>query len=601
MPARIEDYALIGDCLSAALVSREGSIDWLCFPRFDSGACFAALLGTPEHGRWLVAPAGEIRRVARRYVAGTLVLETDFETDTGAVTVIDFMPPRSGTPDLIRIVHGTRGEVPMTMELTIRFDYGAVIPWVRRMEQGIRATAGPETLYCRTAVPLHGEDMRTRADFTVRAGERVPFELAWTPTHGPEPEPRAPEECLQGTIDWWTGWSHRCTFDGEWRDAVVRSHITLKAMTYAPTGGIVAAATTSLPEHIGGVRNWDYRYCWLRDATFTLYSLMIGGYTEEACAWREWLVNAVAGTPSQLQIMYGLGGERRLTELELPWLPGYEASVPVRIGNAAYDQHQLDVYGEVMDALHLARRVGLPPSENAWRIQRAILDFLETDWQRPDEGIWEVRGPRRDFTHSKVMAWVAMDRAVKSVEEFGLPGEAAKWRALRRQIHDQVCARGYDPDLNSFVQYYGSRDPDASLLMLPLVGFLDANDPRMRGTVDYIQRRLGRDGFIDRYPTVPDVDGLPPGEGAFLLCTFWLADNLALQGRHREAREIFERLLSLRNDVGLLAEQYDPRARRLLGNFPQAFSHVGLINTARNLTRHGGPAEDRQDGPSGAV
>jgi GH15 family glucan-1,4-alpha-glucosidase len=376
----------------------------------------------------------------------------------------------------------------------------------------------------------------------------------------------------------------------------VRSHITLKALTYAPTGGIVAAATTSLPEHIGGVRNWDYRYCWLRDATFTLYSLMVGGYTEEARAWREWLVNAVAGTPSQLQIMYGIGGERRLTEQELPWLPGYEGSAPVRIGNAAYDQHQLDVYGEVMDALHVARRAGLPPNDDAWRIQHAIIKFLETDWMKPDEGIWEVRGPRRHFTHSKVMAWVAVDRAVKSVEDFGLPGEAARWRALRDQIRGQVLAEGFDTALNSFVQFYGSKDTDASLLMLPLVGFIDARDPRMLGTVDFVQRQLGRDGFLDRYPTTPEVDGLPPGEGAFLLVTFWLADNFALQGRYAEAREIFERLLSLRNDVGLLSEQYDPHAKRLLGNFPQAFSHVGLINTARNLIRHGGPAVDRREG-----
>ena len=593
-PARIEDYAMIGDCQTVALVSRQGSIDWLCFPRSDSPACFAALLGTPEHGRWLIAPAVDVRRIRRRYRPGTLILETEFETDGGAVTVIDFMPPRTGTPDLIRIVECTRGQVPMKTELTIRFDYGSVVPWVRRWDGGIRATAGPETLYCRTPIELRGERFRTLADFTVSEGQRVPFELVWSRSHEAEPAPRDPEEGLADTESWWKEWSERCTFEGEWREAVHRSFITLKALTYAPTGGIVAAATTSLPEHIGGVRNWDYRYCWLRDATFTLYSLMVGGYTDEASAWREWLVHAVAGTPADLQIMYGLGGERRLTELTLEWLPGYEGSTPVRIGNAAYRQHQLDVYGEVMDTLHLARRVGLPPNDDAWRVQSAIMDFLETDWQRPDEGIWEIRGPRRHFTHSKVMAWVAMDRAVKSVEEFGLRGDIEKWRRLRQQIHDEVCRDGFNAKVNSFVQYYGSTAPDASLLMLAPVGFLPPTDPRILGTVDYIQRTLRRDGFIDRYITVPEVDGLPPGEGAFLLCTFWLADNLVLQGRYREARDIFERLLGLRNDVGLLSEQYDPSARRMLGNFPQAFSHVGLINTAQNLNRHGGPAEDRR-------
>lgn len=592
-PARIEDYALIGDCQTAALVSRGGSIDWLCFPRFDSAACFAALLGTPQNGRWLIVPEEEVRAVRRRYRPGTLILETEFETDSGTVTIIDFMPLRDQTPDLMRIVVGVRGAVRMAMELTIRFDYGSVVPWVRRRDGGIRATAGPETLYCRTPVELHGEGLHTTAHFTVTAGQRVPFELIWCATHRPEPQSRDPERSLRETEGWWREWSGRCTFQGEWREAVQRSLITLKALTYAPTGGIVAAATTSLPEHIGGVRNWDYRHCWLRDATFTLYSLMVGGYTEEAAAWREWLVNAVAGTPSRLQIMYGLGGERRLTELTLDWLPGYEGSAPVRIGNAAYRQHQLDVYGEVMDALHVARGAKLSPSENAWRVQRAMLDFLESDWQRPDDGIWEVRGPQRNFTHSKVMAWVAMDRAVRTVEEFGLEGDLGKWRRLRSEIHDQVCRQGFDPELNAFVQYYGSRNADASLLMLPLVGFLPATDPRMRGTVDFIQRQLARDGFIDRYATDPEVDGLPPGEGAFLLCTFWLADNLALQGREQEARAVFEKLLALRNDVGLLSEQYDPDAGRMLGNFPQAFSHVGLINTARNLTRHGGPAEDR--------
>jgi GH15 family glucan-1,4-alpha-glucosidase len=594
MPARIEEYALIGDCETAALVARDGSIDWLCFPRFDSGACFAALLGTPEHGRWLLAPAEPIRTVRRRYRPGTLILETDYETDSGCVTVIDWMPLRTVAPDVMRIVEGKRGQVPMRMELVIRFDYGWIVPWVRHTDRGIRATAGPDTLYCRTDVELRGENLRTVADFTVSAGQRIPFTLTWSPAHRPEPEEREAERSLRETEAWWREWSERCTYQGEWRDAVLRSLITLKALTYTPTGGVVAAVTTSLPEKLGGERNWDYRYCWLRDATFTLYALMTGGYTDEACAWREWLINAVAGNPSEIQIMYGLAGERRLTELELGWLPGYEGARPVRIGNAAYNQHQLDVYGEVSDALYLARRVGLEPSENAWRVQQALLRFLETDWDKPDEGIWEVRGPQRHFTHSKVMAWVAMDRAVKAVERFGLEGPVEQWRRLRKVIHDQVCRAGFDRELNTFVQYYGSKEPDASLLMLPLVGFLPATDPRMRGTVAAIQQRLMRDGFVDRYLAHPDVDGLPPGEGAFLICTFWLADNLALQGHYAEARTIFERLLALRNDVGLLSEEYDPQTRRLVGNFPQAFSHVGLINTARNLTWVGGPAEDRQ-------
>jgi GH15 family glucan-1,4-alpha-glucosidase len=542
----------------------------------------------------LLAPAEPLRTIRRRYRPGTLILETDYETDSGCVTLIDWMPLRTVAPDVMRIVEGKRGQVPMRMELVIRFDYGWIVPWVRHTDRGIRATAGPDTLYCHTDVELRGENLHTVADFTVSEGQRIPFTLTWAPTHRPEPEEKEAEQSLHDTEAWWREWSDRCTYRGEWRDAVLRSLITLKALTYTPTGGLVAAVTTSLPEQLGGARNWDYRYCWLRDATFTLYALMTGGYTEEACAWREWLINAVAGNPSEIQIMYGLAGERRLTELELGWLPGYEGASPVRIGNAAYNQHQLDVYGEVTDALYLARRMGLEPSENAWRVQQALLRFLETDWDKPDEGIWEVRGPRRHFTHSKVMAWVAMDRAVKAVERFGLEGPVEQWRRLRKIIHDQVCREGFDRQLNTFVQYYGSKEPDASLLMLPLVGFLPATDPRMRGTVVAIQQRLMRDGFVDRYLTHPDVDGLPPGEGAFLLCTFWLADNLALQGRYTEARAIFERLLALRNDVGLLSEEYDPQTRRFVGNFPQAFSHVGLINTARNLTWIGGPAEDRQ-------
>jgi GH15 family glucan-1,4-alpha-glucosidase len=593
MASRIEDYALIGDCQTAALVARDGSIDWLCFPRFDSGACFAALLGTPEHGRWLLAPAGEIRRISRRYRDETLILETEYETDAGAVTVIDWMPIRTDTPDMFRMVVGRRGQVPMRMELIVRFDYGSIVPWVRRLDGGIRATAGPDTLYCRADVPLKGQDLRTVAEFIVAAGQHVAFELAWAPTHAPAPQPQQAAQSLRETAQWWQAWSSRCTYQGEWRAAVLRSLITLKALTYAPTGGVVAAATTSLPEQLGGVRNWDYRYCWLRDATFTLYALMSGGYTDEARAWREWLLNAVAGMPAQIQIMYGLAGERRLTELELPWLPGYAGAAPVRIGNAAYAQHQLDIYGEVIDSLYVARRAGLDASENAWRVQLALMGSLETAWEAADEGIWEVRGPKRHFTHSKVMAWVALDRSIKSIEAFGLAGPLERWRRIRAAIHDQVCREGFDVQLNAFVQYYGSKVPDASLLLLPLVGFLPAGDPRIRGTVELIRRELLCDGFVARYPTHPGVDGLPPGEGAFLICTFWLADNLVLQGRAAEARELFERLLSLRNDVGLLSEEYDVRAQRLVGNFPQAFSHVGLINTASNLTKAVGPAADR--------
>jgi GH15 family glucan-1,4-alpha-glucosidase len=594
MPSRIEDYALIGDCQTAALVARDGSIDWLCFPRFDSGACFAALLGTPDHGRWQIAPAVPVRRISRRYWPGTLVLETEYETDEGTVAIVDWMPPRHQAPDVMRLVIGKRGAVPMRMDLVIRFDYGWVVPWVRRTADGIRAIAGPDTLYLHTPVPTHGEDFHTVAEFTVGAGQRVPFTLTWTPTYAPEPQALDPEHELEATAAWWREWSGRSTYRGEWAGEVQRSLITLKALTYAPTGGLVAAATTSLPEQLGGVRNWDYRYCWLRDSTFTLYALMAGGYVDEARAWGNWLVNAAAGEPAKLQIMYGLAGERRLTELELGWLPGYEGSAPVRIGNAAYDQHQLDIYGELMDALHYARRVGIEGSDESWRVQRAVTRGLEERWHAPDEGIWEIRGPARHFTHSKVMAWVALDRAVKAVEQYGLPGELEKWRALRDTIRAEVLARGFDPQLNSFVQTYGSKEVDASLLMLPLVGFIPASDPRMAGTVAAIQERLVHDGLVERYVTASGVDGLPPGEGTFLICSFWLADNLALQGRTGEARELFERLIGLRNDVGLLAEEYDPRAGRQLGNFPQAFSHVGLINTALNLTRAAGPAQDRQ-------
>jgi GH15 family glucan-1,4-alpha-glucosidase len=591
MPSRIEEYALIGDCETGALVGRDGSIDWLCVPRFDSAACFAALLGGPEHGRWLLAPKGEGPGGRRRYRGDTLVLETEWETESGTVAVIDCMPPQ--TPDVVRIVEGRRGRVAMQMELGIRFDYGSLVPWVRRTADGITAIGGPNAIRLQTPVRLSGEGYRTVAEFTVSAGDRLPFCLTWYPSHQSPPPGADPEKSLVKTEDWWQAWTARCTYEGEWRDAVVRSLITLKALTYAPTGGIVAAPTTSLPERLGGVRNWDYRYCWLRDATLTLYAFMTSGYVEEARAWRDWLVRAVAGMPAQAQILYGVAGERLLPERELAWLPGYQGSAPVRVGNAAAEQFQLDVYGEVMDALYCARRTGLDPDENVWRVQRALSEFVAEAWREPDEGIWEVRGPRRHFTHSKVMAWVALDRAVKAVERFGAEGPLPRWRALRETIHQEVCRDGVDAELGAFVQFYGAKLLDASLLMIPLVGFLPATDPRVRGTVAAIEGRLVHDGFVARYTTLPDVDGLPPGEGVFLPCTLWLADNLVLQGRAAEAHELYARVLAVRNDVGLLAEEYDPTAKRLLGNFPQAMSHVALINTAMNLTRRGGPAEHR--------
>ena len=593
MPSYIQDYALIGDCETAALVGRDGSIDWLCVPRFDSGACFAALLGSPEHGRWLLAPSTPIRQIRRQYRQDTLILETAFEIDDGAVTVIDFMPPRSQQLDLVRMVVGQHGQVAMQMQLIMRLDYGSIIPWVRRTEYGIRAIGGPDALDLYTEIELRGEQLTTVADFTVAAGQRVPFVLVWHPSHLPPLPPIDPEEALCQTEHWWQAWSQRCTYEGPWREAVMRSLITLKALTYGPTGGIVAAPTTSLPERLGGVRNWDYRYCWVRDATFTLYALMSGGYIDEARAWRDWVLRTVAGTPSQLNIMYGLGGERRLSELELEWLPGYEGALPVRIGNAAYRQFQLDVYGEMMDVLYVADQLGLTPDPDAWRVQRALLDFLESAWRQPDEGIWEVRGPKRHFTHSKVMAWVAVDRVIKAVEHGGLDGPVERWRQLRDTIHAEVCQRGFDAERNTFVQYYDGPALDASLLMIPLVGFLPASDARVRGTVEAIERQLMTAGFVARYPTTVEVDGLPPGEGAFLACTFWLADTLALMGRQAEARQLFERLLTLCNDVGLLSEQYDPAARRLVGNFPQALSHVALINTACNLSAGEGPASHR--------
>ena len=589
----IEDYALIGDCETAALVSRGGSIDWLCFPRFDSHACFAALLGTPEHGRWLLAPAGPVTAVRRWYRGDTAVLETELTTAEGVVSLLDFMPIRSGLPDLVRIVVGRRGRVAMRMELVIRFDYGSVVPWVRRVPGGISAVAGPDGLLLRTQVPLRGEDFRTVADFDVAEGEEIGFDLTWFPSHQEARQELDPHEALRDTETWWTEWAAQCTVTGPWRDAVMRSLITLKALTYRPTGAIVAAPTTSLPERFGGKRNWDYRYCWLRDATFTLLALMSAGYTDEAAAWRDWLVRAVAGRPEQIHIMYGIGGERRLTELELAWLPGFEASSPVRIGNAAHAQFQLDVFGEVLDATHQGWKRGVPHDDNAWRIDTALVNFLESAWREPDEGIWEVRGPRRHFTHSKMMAWVAMDRAVKGIEQFGLEGPVDRWRAIRDAIHQEVCARGYDATQKAFVQFYGSPLLDASLLMMPLVGFLPVSDPRVRGTIEAIERHLARDGFVSRYQTTPEVDGLPSGEASFLLCSFWLVDCLELVGRHDDATRLFDRLLSIRNDVGLLAEGYDTDQRRLAGNFPQAFSHVGLINSALNLSRRRAPAGAR--------
>ena len=593
MALRIEDYALIGDCYTAALVSRDGSIDWLCLPRFDSAACFAALLGSPQHGRWLLTPKGEVKSIRRRYRDGTLVLETDYETDDGAVTVIDCMPVRVQAPDLVRVVEGKRGTVRMRMELALRFDYGSIVPWVQKIDGGISAIAGPDRIVLITPVPLHGEGYTTVAEFDVSAGQRESFTLIWHRSHEEMPAPIDPWWAILGTDHWWREWSSRCTYRGPWRDAVVRSLITLKALTYMPTGGIVAAPTTSLPEQLGGVRNWDYRYCWLRDATFTLFSLLKTGYMEEARAWRSWLMRAIAGRPAETQIMYGLAGERRLSEMELDWLPGYEGSRPVRIGNAASSQFQLDVYGEVIDALYHARYLGLEPMADAWSSAKALLEFVEKAWQLPDEGIWEVRGPRRHFTHSKVMAWVAMDRGVKAIEKFGLEGPLDQFRQTRDAIHAQVCEQGFNADLGSFVQSYGSKELDASLLMIPLVGFLPAKDPRMTGTVEAIQRGLMTNGFVARYVSHENVDGLPSGEGVFLPCTFWLADNLHLLGREAEARRLFERLLGLCNDVGLISEEYDPHSGRLLGNFPQAFTHVGLVNTALNLSPIAGPADTR--------
>ncbi|MFI1308431.1 glycoside hydrolase family 15 protein [Streptomyces sioyaensis] len=587
MHPHIEDYALIGDLQTAALVGRDGSIDWLCLPRFDSGACFAALLGGKENGHWRVAPRSADARAQRSYRGDSLILDTVWETPTGSVRVIDFMPQRDRAPDVVRIVEGLRGSVEMRSELRLRFDYGRVVPWVRAAEGSRVAIAGPDSVWLRTPPQgsTYGKDFSTRSDLTVAEGERAAFVLTWHPSHEPRPTQIEPYTALQDTLDDWHTWSARCRYDGPYREAVMRSLITLKALTYAPTGGIVAAPTTSLPEELGGVRNWDYRYCWLRDASLTLNSLLSAGYLEEAGAWRDWLLRAVAGAPDDLQIMYGLAGERRLPEAELPWLTGYCDSAPVRIGNAAVEQRQLDVYGEVLDSFHVARRAGLPSEPHAWSIQRALVDYLESTWRDPDEGLWEIRGPQRHFVHSKVMAWVAADRAVRAIEANPkFSGDADRWRAMREKVHREVCERGYDAERGTFTQFYGSKELDAATLLIPRVGFLPGDDPRVLNTIDTVRRELTHDGLVRRYSTEGgSVDGLPGGEGTFLVCSFWLADALQLSGRRDQAREMFERLLDLRNDVGLLSEEYDPAAGRQLGNYPQAFSHIGLVGTAFGL------------------
>ncbi|MEU9408005.1 glycoside hydrolase family 15 protein [Streptomyces sp. NPDC048281] len=590
MDRRIEDYALIGDEQTAALVGRDGSIDWLCLPRFDSAACFARLLGNEDHGHWRIAPGGATTCTRRGYRPDTLVLDTEWETAEGTVRVTDLMPQREHAPDVVRIIEGVSGRVTVHSTLRLRFDYGSVVPWMRRSGGHRVAVAGPDSVWLRSepSVRTWGEDFGTHSEFTVAEGERVAFVLTWHPSHQQRPPLVDPYEALRSSVTDWRRWTARCTYDGPHRDTVVRSLITLKALSYEPTGGIVAAATSSLPEELGGVRNWDYRFCWLRDSTLTLGALLAAGYHKEAERWRDWLVRAVAGDPADLQIMYGLAGERRLPEFELDWLPGFAGSAPVRVGNGAVDQLQLDVYGEVMDSLSLARTAGLPTKPHMWAIQCALMKFLEKAWRQPDEGLWEVRGGRRHFVHSKVLVWVAADRAVRTLEDHPeLKGELMGWRALRDEVHREVCEKGYDPKRNTFTQYYGSRELDASLLLIPRVGFLPPDDPRVVGTVDAIRDDLGQDGFLRRYDTdAIGVDGMPGGEGAFLACSFWLADALHMTGRTDEAKELFERLVGLVNDVGLLSEEYDPETGRQLGNFPQAFSHIGLVNTA--LTLFGG-------------
>ncbi len=593
---KLEDYGFIGNMRTAALVGANGSIDWLCLPRFDSNACMAALLGEEKNGCWKIAPRDGDKLGKQRYRPDTLILETEFETETGVVRLIDCMPPHAKFREVVRIVEGVRGKVDMAMKFIVRFDYGRTVPWVWRDAEGLNVVAGPDALNLHSDVIVRGEEMSSVAEFTVAEGDRKHFVLAWHQSHERPPPAVDAERALAATELYWREWCAHCTYAGEWREAVMRSLLTLKALTFAPTGGIVAAATTSVPEHIGGVRNWDYRFCWLRDATFTLYSFMEAGYTEEAKAWSEWLLRAVAGDPAQLQIMYGAAGERSLPELELKHLSGYEGSRPVRVGNAAAEQFQLDVYGEIMDAMHLARRVGIRTGANSWHLQRHLVEFVEKNWKEPDEGIWEIRGPRRHFTHSKVMAWVAVDRAVKAIEEFNLEGSLERWRSLRQAIFDDVCAKGFNTERGAFTQSYDSDQLDASCLMIPLVGFLPANDPRVVGTVQAIRRELMFGGLVYRYhPTESvGVDGLPPGEGAFLPCSFWMVDCLHLMGQKDEARGMFNKLLAMRTPLGLLSEEYDPKSRRLVGNFPQAFSHIGLINTAQNLSPEAlGPAEIR--------
>jgi GH15 family glucan-1,4-alpha-glucosidase len=596
MTVNIEDYAIIGDCKTAALVGRDGSIDWLCWPRFDSAACFAALLGSPGNGRWLIAPEHPVLNASRRYRPGTLILETEFQTASGSAAIVDFMPPGDGT-DLVRVVIGRSGRVEFRTELVVRFNYGATVPWVSRRDDGaLDAIAGPERLVLRTSVPLYGEDLKTIGEFTVEAGQSIPFVLAYGPSFQSSPPPTDAFQALERTEAFWRRWSDRCPDVGPWTETVKRSLITLKALTYAPTGGIVAAATTSLPESLGGVRNWDYRYCWLRDATFTLLALMHLGYHDEARAWRDWLMRAVAGSPEQIQIVYGVGGERWLPELIIPWLAGYENSSPVRIGNAAFQQLQVDVLGEVADAMFQARKAGMKFTERGRAFRPIVLDYLATAWREPDEGIWEVRGRRQHFVHSKVMTWVAFDRAANELAAEGSDESARRWREIADEIHSEVCERGFDHDLGSFVQAYDSKRLDASLLLIPLVGFLPATDLRVQGTVRAIEGQLLiNDEFVLRYETDNPGDGLPPGEGAFLACSFWLVDNYVLQGQHAKARKLFDRLLARCNDVGLLAEELDPLSGRMLGNFPQAYSHVGLINSALGLSREMGPAEDRAE------
>ena len=594
MASRIEDYAMIGDLGSAALVSRDGSIDWLCWPRFDSDACFAALLGTPEHGRWRIAPKNSATRVTRRYRPNTLILETRFETDEGVATLIDFMPPRRQHAHLIRIVKGERGKVAFHSELILRFANGAIVPWVTRVDDTtIRGIAGPDMAVLRSLARMRGENFKTVGHFTVARGEELPFVLSFTRSHENLPEPIDVFAYLKASEQFWTEWAGRNKIQGPWDEAVTRSLIVLKSLTYAPTGGMAAAPTTSLPEYIGGPRNWDYRYCWLRDATLTLLALMNAGYYDEAQTWREWLLRAAAGSPRQIQIMYGMRGERRLTEWEVPWLPGYENSKPVRIGNAAHRQLQIDIFGEVMDALHQARQGGLGSNEAGWAMQREFLLHLASIWHEPDEGLWEVRSGSEHFTHSKAMAWLAFDRAIRSAERFNLTGPVEEWRKIRERIHTDVCSRGFDSELGSFVRAYGSKELDASLLLLPAIGFLPPNDARIISTVEAIERRLMVKGLVLRYDSATASDGLPAGEGVFLACSFWLADAYLMLGRDGDALRLFNHLLSLRNDVGLLSEQYEPRTRRLVGNFPQAFSHLALVNTASNLAHHQKPAEQR--------